>query len=116
MDEDLQKELTWAFGSLFAFIVFLLFAGITDIYELGIVLASFVISWLIISYSIKTFGTGSSSKEDIQEEFKIFSIILVLFLGILTVLGVKEYTIFAIATGAFTITWAIRSAAIKKFS
>lgn len=116
MEKELQGELMWAGSSLVAFVGLLLFAGISEISEMAIVIASFTVSWFIISYSVKNFGSGSLSNEDMQDEFKIFSIILVFFLGFLTILGVKDYTIFAIATGAFTITWTIRSAAIKKFS
>ena len=93
-----------------------LIAGISEIYEIAVVIVSFAVSWLIISYSIKNFGPGHLSKKDIQKEFQVFAIILVFFLLFLVLAGVKDYAIFAIAVGSFTITWAIRSAAIKKFS
>tara|TARA_Y100001970_G_scaffold226948_1_gene280745 strand:+ start:156 stop:509 length:354 start_codon:yes stop_codon:yes gene_type:complete len=116
MNEEVQKELTWAGIALVAFIAVLLFAGISEVYEIAIVIVSFSVSWLVVSYSVKNFGTGSLSKEDLNKELQAFAIILVIFLSILALAGVDEYATFAIATVAFMLTWLIRSAAIKKFS
>ena len=41
MNEELQNELTWAGIALVAFIAVLLFAGISEIYEIVIVIVSF---------------------------------------------------------------------------
>ena len=57
MNEDIQKELTWASITLVAFIAVLLFAGISEVYEIAIVIVSFSVSWLVVSYSVKSFGT-----------------------------------------------------------
>ena len=55
MNEEVQKELTWAGIALVAFIAVLLFAGISEIYEIAIVTVSFSVSWLVVSYSVKNF-------------------------------------------------------------
>ena len=116
MEENLQTELTWAGGCLLFFVGLLVYGGTSDFIELSIVITAFVINWTIVSYSIKFFGTGSSSKKDMTKELQVFAIILIIFLGVLTFAGVKDYTTFVIATGAFTVTWLTRSTAIKYFS
>ena len=69
MEQDLQKELMWASGSLVAFLALLVFSGANEIGEIGIAIGAFAVSWTVISYSVKNFGPGSTSKEDLQNKF-----------------------------------------------
>ena len=67
MDEELQKELTWASGTLVAFLILLVYGGTSEPTEIAIAVGAFVVSWLAISYSVKNLGPGSTSKEDLQK-------------------------------------------------
>ena len=120
MDEDLQKELMWASGALVAFLVFLVFSGANKITEIGIAVGAFTVSWAVISYSVKNFGPGSTSKEDLQKEFQWFAVVLVIVLAILTLMGTTDEDIdsstYTFVVFGFTLVWVIRSAAIKYFS
>ena len=122
MDEDLQKELTWASGALVAFLILLVYGGTSEPTEIAIVVGAFAVSWLVISYSVKNLGPGSTSKEDLQKEFQWFAGILVIFLAILTLIGTTDDTVdlssstYAIMVFGFTLVWVIRSASIKYFS
>ena len=122
MDEDLQKELTWASGTLVAFLILLVFGGTSEPTEIAIAVGAFAVSWLVISYSVKNLGSGSTSKEDLQKEFQWFAGILVIFLAIVTLIGTTDGTVdlssstYAIVVFGFTLIWVVRSAAIKYFS
>ena len=122
LDEDLQKELTWASGALVAFLILLVYGGTSEPTEIAIAVGAFVVSWLAISYSVKNLGPGSTSKEDLQKEFQWFAGILVIFLAIVTLIGTTDGTVdltsstYAIVVFGFTLIWVVRSAAIKYFS
>ena len=122
MDEDLQKELTWASGALVAFLILLVYGGASEPTEIAIAVGAFAVSWLAISYSVKNLGPGSISKEDLQKEFQWFAGILVIFLAIVTLIGTTDGTVnltsstYAIVVFGFTLIWVVRSAAIKYFS
>jgi len=118
MDEDLQKELTWASGALVAFLILLVYGGTSEPPEIAIAVGAFAVSWLAISYSVKNLGPGSTSKEDLQKEFQWFAGILVIFLVIVTLIGTTDLSssTYAIVVFGFTMVWVIRSAAIKYFS
>jgi hypothetical protein len=122
MDEALQKELTWASGALVSFLILLVYGGTSEPTEIAIVVGAFTVSWLAISYSVKNFGPGSTSKEDLQKEFQWYAGILVIFLAIVTLIGTTDdgvtlsYSVYAITVFGFTLVWVIRSAAIKYFS
>lgn len=122
MDEELQKELTWASGTLVAFLILLVYGGTSEPTEIAIAVGVFAVSWLVISYSVKNLGSGSTSKEDLQKEFQWFAGILVIFLAIVTLIGTTDGTVdltsstYAIVVFGFTLIWVVRSAAIKYFS
>ena len=132
MDEDLKrlrnwsrwysKELTWASGALVAFLILLVYGGTSESTEIAIAVGAFAVSWLVISYSVKNLGSGSTSKEDMQKEFQWFAGILVIFLAIVTLIGPTDDTVdlssstYAIVVFGFTLIWVVRSAAIKYFS
>jgi hypothetical protein len=122
MDEDLQKELTWASGALVAFFILLVYGGTSEPTEIAIAVGAFAVSWLAVSYSVKNLGPGSTSKEDLEKEFQWFAGILVIFLVIVTLIGTTDDTVnlssstYAIMVFGFTLVWIIRSAAIKYFS
>ena len=122
MDEELQKELTWASGTLVAFLILLVYGGTSEPTEIAIAVGAFAVSWLVISYSVKNLGSGSTSKEDMQKEFQWFAGILVIFLAILTLIGTTDDSValssstYAIVVFGFTLIWVVRSAAIKYFS
>jgi hypothetical protein len=122
MDEDLQKELTWASGALIAFLIFLVYGGTSEPTEIGIAVGAFAVSWAVVSYSVKNLGPGSTSKEDLQKEFQWFVIVLVIVLTILTLVGTTDsgvdlsYSTYIFLVFGFTLSWVIRSAAIKYFS
>ena len=122
MDEELQKELTWASGTLVAFLILLVYGGTSEPTEIAIAVGAFAVSWLVISYSVKNLGPGSTSKEDLQKEFQWFAGILVIFLAIVTLIGTTDgdatlpYSVYAMTVFGFTLIWVVRSAAIKYFS
>jgi len=122
MDEELQKELTWASGALVAFLILLVYGGTSEPTEIAIAVGALAVSWAVISYSVKNFGPGSTSKEDLQKEFQRFAGILVIFLAIVTLIGTTDGTVdltsstYAIVVFGFTLIWVVRSAAIKYFS
>ena len=122
LDEDLQKELTWALGALVAFLILLVYGDTSEPTEIAIAVGAFAVSWLVISYCVKNLGSGSTSKEDLQKEFQWFAGILVIFLAIVTLIGTTDGTVdlssstYAIVVFGFTLIWVVRSAAIKYFS
>ena len=122
LDENLQKELTWALGALVAFLILLVYGDTSEPTEIAIAVGAFAVSWLVISYSVKNLGSGSASKEDLQKEFQWFAGILVIFLAIVTLIGTTDGTVdltsstYAIVVFGFTFIWVVRSAAIKYFS
>ena len=122
LDEELQKELTWASGALVAFLIFLVYGGTSKPMEIAIAVGAFAVSWAVISYSVKNLGPGGTSKEDLQKEFQWFAGILVIFLAIVTLIGTTDDTVdlssstYVIMVFGFTLVWVIRSAAIKYFS
>ena len=123
LDEDFQKELTWAFLSLASFIAFLL-GGVElmIISETAISVGAFVLSWTVMSYFVKNYGPGGTSKQDLQNEFKWYTAILIIFLAIMTLIGKTDgelelsYSLYGTLVLGFTLIWIIRSSAIKYFS
>ena len=122
MDQDMQSELVWFGGALVAFLAFLLFGATSKPNEVAIAVGAFVISWAVISYSVKNFGPGSTSKKDLEKEFQWFTGILTVFLAVITLIGTTDdgvtlsYSVYAMAVFGFTLVWVVRSVAIKKFS
>ena len=122
MDENKQKELMWASGALVAFVVFLIYGGISEVSEMAISIGAFAVSWLGVSYFIKNFGSGGSSKQDLEKEFQWYAGMLILFLGIMTLIGKTDeeleltYSIYGMFVFGFTLIWVVRSVAIKYFS
>ena len=122
LGEDLQKELTLASSALVAFLILLVYGGTSEPTEIAIAVGAFAVSWLVISYSVKNLGSGSTSKEDLQKEFQWFAGILVIFLAIVTLIGTTDDSVdmssstYAIVVFGFTLIWVVRSAAIKYFS
>tara|TARA_B100000575_G_scaffold6804_1_gene5062 strand:- start:1784 stop:2131 length:348 start_codon:yes stop_codon:yes gene_type:complete len=114
--ENRQEEQKWALGTLVIFVILLIVSGTSDIVELGIGVCTFLFSWLAVSYSIRNFGEGSISKQDLQKEMQVFSIILIIVLVLITLVGVNQYSDYVFVTFGFTLTWIIRSSAIKYFS
>jgi len=110
------EEQKWAFGTLSIFLALLIFSGVSDFIEIAFGVCTFLISWLAVSYSIRKFGKGSLSNEDLIKEIQIFSIILLIVLVLITAFGVNQYSDYAFVTFGFTVTWIVRSSAIKYFS
>ena len=116
MMESMDEEQKWALGTLTIFVILLIISGISDFVEVGIGVCTFVFSWLAVSYSIRNFGKGGTSKEELQKEMQIFSIILLVVLVLITLVGVNQFSDYAFVTFGFTLTWVVRSLAIKYFS
>ena len=122
MDENIQKELMWASGALMGFVIFLIYGGISEVSEMAISLGAFAVSWLVVSYFIKNFGSGGTSKQDLEKEFQWYAAMLILFLAIMTFIGKSDdeleltYSIYGMFVFGFTLIWVVRSVAIKYFS
>ena len=116
MMESMDEEQKWALGTLAIFVILLVISGISDFVEVGIGVCTFLFSWLAVSYSIRNFGKGGTSKEELQKEMQIFSIILLVVLVLITLVGVNQFIDYAFVTFGFTLTWIVRSLAIKYFS
>jgi len=122
MDKNIQKELMWASGALVAFVVFLIYGGISEVSEMAISVGAFAVSWLGVSYFIKNFGSGGTSKQDLEKEFQWYAGMLILFLAIMTLIGKTDeeleltYSIYGMFVFGFTLIWVVRSVAIKYFS
>jgi len=110
------EEQKWAFGTLSIFLLLLIFSGVSDFIEIAFGVCTFLFSWLAVSYSIRNFGKGGTSKEELQKEMQVFSIILLIVLALITLVGVNQYSDYAFVTFGFTVTWIVRSSAIKYFS
>jgi len=121
MKEDIQKELMWAFGALAGFVLFLVYGGIS-INEILIPIIAFLVNWLVISYFIKNYGLGGTSAQKLENEFKWYSAMLILFVAIMTFIGISDDeldltpSLFATLIFGFTLVWIIRSSAMKYFS
>ena len=122
MDEKIQKEMMFASGALVAFVAFLLYGGISEVSEMMISVGAFAVSWLGVSYFIKNFGPGGTSKKDLEKEFQWYAAMLILFLAIMTLIGKSDdeleltYSIYGMFVFGFTLIWVVRSVAIKYFS
>ena len=116
MMESMDEEQKWALGTLAIFVILLMISGISDFVEVGIGVCTFLFSWLAVSYSIRNFGKGGTSKEELQKEMQIFSIILLVVLVLITLVGVNQFSDYAFVTFGFTLTWVVRSLAIKYLS
>ncbi|MHA2248875.1 MAG: hypothetical protein ACXAD7_00870 [Candidatus Kariarchaeaceae archaeon] len=112
----LKKEITWFFASLALFLILLLIAGPPELFELVIAVSVFSLTWLIVSYSIKRFGVGTTDLDSLKKEATWFVLFLFTFLVVLVILGSPEYFELLLAAVAFTIIWVIRSALVKKFA
>mgnify|MGYP005716790145 FL=1 len=116
MTERMDEEQKWALGTLTIFVILLIISGISDFVEVGIGVCTFLFSWLAVSYSIRNFGKGGTSKEELQKEMQVFSLILLFVLVLITLVGVNQYSDYVFVTFGFTLTWVVRSLAIKYFS
>ena len=122
MDGDLQKELVWVLGTLVAFIIFLLVGGINELTEIAISIGTFLLSWSLMSFTIKKFSTNVDSGNEIENEIKWFTGILMIFLTVVTVIGKTDnelelsYSLYATLVLGYTLIWVIRSSAIKYFN
>ena len=122
MDGNLQKELMFASGALVAFVAFLLYGGISEVSEMAISVGAFAVSWLAVSFFIKKYGSGGTSKQDLEKEFQWYAAMLILFLAIITLMGKTDdeleltYSIYGMSVFGFTLVWVVRSVAIKYFS
>ena len=122
MDENIHKEMMFASGALVAFVSFLLYGGISEVSEMMISVGAFAVSWLGVSYFIKNFGPGGTSKQDLEKEFQWYAAMLILFLAIMTLIGKSDdeleltYSIYGMFVFGFTLIWVVRSVAIKYFS
>ena len=84
--ENTQEEQNWALGTLTIFVILLIISGISDFVEVGIGVCTFLFSWLAVSYSIRNFGKGGTSKKELKKEMQIFSVILLVVLVLITLL------------------------------
>ncbi|MDE0954242.1 MAG: hypothetical protein OR994_06170 [Candidatus Poseidoniales archaeon] len=122
MNENLQKELRWAFGSLASFIAFLFLGGINEGSEIAISVGVFVLSWSVMSFSLKKYGPNRDSGRELENEIKWYAAILILFLTIMTIIGKTDselelsYSLYATLVFGYTLIWIIRSSAIKYFN
>ena len=122
MNEDIQKEMMIASGALVAFVAFLVIGGISEIGDMAISVGSFAVSWFGISYFIKNYGPGGTSKQDLEKEFQWYAGLLVLFLAIMTLIGRSDpeveltASVYGLFVFGFTLIWIVRSVAIKYFS
>jgi hypothetical protein len=122
MNEDIQKEMMFASGALVAFAAFLVIGGISEIADMAISIGAFAVSWLGVSYFIKNYGPGSSSKQDLEKEFQWYAGLLVLFLAIISLIGRSDpdveltASVYGMSIFGFTLIWVVRSVAIKYFS
>ena len=116
MVESMDEEQKWALGTLIIFVILLIISGISDFVEVGIGVCTFLFSWLAVSYSMRNFGKGGTSKQELQKEMQVFSIILLVVLVLITLVGVNQFSDYAFVTFGFTLTWIVRSLAIKYFS
>ena len=122
MNGDLQKELVWVLGTLVAFIIFLLVGGINELSEIAISIGAFLLSWSIMSLTIKKFGNNVDLGDEIENEMKWFTGILMIFLTVMTIIGKTDdeleltYSIYATLVLGYTLIWVIRSSAIKYFN
>ena len=114
--DSIDEEQKWALGTLLIFVLMLIVSGISNFVELGIGVCTFLLSWLAVSYSIRNFGKGDTSKEELQKEIQVFSIILLIVLSMITLVGVNQFSDYAFVTFGFTLTWIVRSSAVKYFS
>ena len=123
MAQDMQRELMWFGGALITFLAFLSYGGTSNSsYDIPIAIGAFVVSWAVISYSVRNFGPGSTSKDDLEKELQWFTAILIIFLAVITLIGTTDndmplsYSVYAMAVFGFTLVWVVRSITIKKFS
>ena len=122
MDGDLQKELVWVLGTLVTFIIFLLVGGINELTEIAISIGAFLLSWSVMSFTIKKFSTNVDSGNEIENEIKWFTGILIIFLTVMTIIGKTDdeleltYSIYAMLVLGYTLIWVIRSSAIIYFN
>lgn len=122
MNGDLQKELVWILGTLVVYIIFLLVGGINELSEIAISIGAFLLSWSIMSLTIKKFGNNVNSGNEIENEMKWFTGILMIFLTVMTIIGKTDdeleltYSIYATLVLGYTLIWVIRSSAIKYFN
>ena len=79
MMESMDEEQKWALGTLTIFVILLIISGTSDFVEVGIGVSTFLFSWLAVSYSIRNFGKGGTSKEELQKEMQVFFLILLFF-------------------------------------
>ena len=122
MDENIQKEMMFASGALVAFVAFLFYGGISEVSEIVISVGAFGVSWIAVSFFIKKYGSGGTSKQDLEKEFQWYAAMLILFLAIITLMGKTDdeleltYSIYGMSVFGFTLVWVVRSVAIKYFS
>ena len=122
MNGDLQKELVRILVTLVVYIIFLLVGGINELSEIAISIGAFLLSWSIMSLTIKKFGNNVNSGNEIENEMKWFTGILMIFLTVMTIIGKTDdeleltYSIYATLVLGYTLIWIIRSSAVKYFN
>ena len=122
MNGDLQKELVWVLGTLVVFIIFLLVGGINELSEIAIPVGAFLLSWCVMSFTVKKFSTNIGTGNEIENEMKWFTGILMIFLTVVTIIGKTDnelelsYSLYATLVLGYTLIWVIRSSAIKYFN
>ncbi|MDP6364159.1 MAG: hypothetical protein QF366_01420 [Candidatus Poseidoniia archaeon] len=114
MELSARRELAWAGGVLLLFLALFVVIGLPQPAELVLFVAAYSSSWVIVSYAVRTFGAGSFDNASLEKEMGWFGGVLLLFLAFLTLVGVREPTVFVIATAAFSISWFVRSIILKR--
>ena len=120
MNDIIKRELMWSSGALVGFIL-ILFFGEISVNEMAIPIVVFVVNWIAISYFIKNYGLAYSSTQKLENEFKWYYAMLILFVALMTFIGMSDDeldftpSLFATLVFGFTFIWIIRSSAIKYF-
>ncbi|MHA1612791.1 MAG: hypothetical protein ACTSYU_12110 [Promethearchaeota archaeon] len=104
-----KKELNWFFGVLLAFILLLVLIGFPEIQEFSILIATFTLTWMILSNSYKKGILGNNDTKYLRKELIWFVALLTIFLSLLLLLGSPTYTDLALVSLVFTVIWIIRS-------
>ncbi len=114
MELSARRELTWAGGVLLLFLTLLAAIGLPEPAELVLFVAAYGSSWVIVSYTVRTFGAASFDGASLEKELGWFGGVLLLFLAFLALTGVREPPVFVIATAAFSVSWFVRSILLKR--
>ena len=75
-----------------------------------------------MSFTVKKFSTNIGTGNEIENEMKWFTGILMIFLTVMTIIGKTDdeleltYSIYATLVLGYTLIWVIRSSAVKYFN